>query len=116
VGRDRPGAAPRRQLPLAGGGSGSNRELYEALTGRRSGPDQPSAGLEVLDLRSQACRVELSDVAAVVHLLRKAGWTVSDFTVEGHRPQLRELHRRIEQDGGSVRHAQRYLIEASATG
>jgi hypothetical protein len=60
--------------------------------------------------------VEFSDIGAVVHFLRKVVWTVPDFTVERYRPQLRELHRRIERDGVFVRHCQRYLIQACAIG
>ena len=105
-----------------GVGSGSNRELFEALTGPQPGRDRPSAalaadaardaGLQVVDLRSQTCRVEFADVGAVVHFLRKVLWTVPDFTVERYRPQLAYLHHRIERDGVFVCHSKRYLLEA----
>jgi len=105
-----------------GVGSGSNRELFEALMGPQPGSDRPSAelaadaardaGLAVLDLHSQACRVEFADVGAVVHFLREVVWTVPDSTVERYRPQLAALHERIERDGGFGSWSQRYLIEA----
>ncbi|WP_299959619.1 methyltransferase domain-containing protein [uncultured Modestobacter sp.] len=109
-----------------GVGSGTHRVLAEALTGARPEPDLPSAalaadaarsaGLDVVDLRSQACRVEFTDVGAVVHFLRKVVWTVPDFSVERYRPQLAALHRRIERDGALVSWSQRYLLEARRPG
>ena len=107
-------------------GSGSNRALFEALMGPQPGGNQPSAalaadaaravGLEVVDLRSQACRVEFGDVGAVVHFLRKVLWTVPDFTVERYRPRLVELDRRIRRDGTFVSYSQRYLLQARRPG
>lgn len=109
-----------------GVGWGSNRELFEALMGPQPGPDKPSAalaadaaraaGLEVVDLRSQTCRVEFGDIGAVVHFLRKVVWTVPDFTVERYRGRLADLHQRIQRDGGFVSHSRRYLIEARRPG
>jgi SAM-dependent methyltransferase len=105
-----------------GVGSGSNRELFEALMGPQPGSDQPSAhraaadarvaGLHVVDLRQEATRVEFFDIAAVVHFLRKVVWTVPDFTVARYRRQLADLHEQICREGGFVAHSQRYLIEA----
>ena len=107
-------------------GSGTHRVLAEALLGPQTGAEEPtaaqaaeaarSAGLQVVDLRSQACRVEFGDVGAVVHFLRKVVWTVPGFTVERYRPQLAEVHRRIERDGTFVSWSQRYLIEARRPG
>jgi oxygen-dependent protoporphyrinogen oxidase len=64
-------------------GAGSNRELYEFMTGPQPASDLRSparaaaqarvAGLEVTDLRSEALRVEFNDVGAVVHFLRRPG-------------------------------------------
>jgi SAM-dependent methyltransferase len=109
-----------------GVGWGSNRALFEALMGPQPGGDRPSAalaadaaravGLEIVDLRSQACRVEFADVGAVVHFLRKVLWTVPDFTVERYRAQLGDVHRRIERDGVFVCHSLRYLIEVRRPG
>lgn len=117
-----------RVLRPAGGyfsqgiGTGSNRELYEFLMGPQPAPavtaaeravrEARAAGLEVVDLREQATRVEFYDVAAVVHFLRKVVWTVPDFTVERYRDRLRDAHEVIERDGRFVAHSQRYLIEA----
>jgi SAM-dependent methyltransferase len=105
-------------------GSGSNRELYEFLMGPQPDDGPPAAqravdgaraaGLDVVDLREAATRVEFFDVAAVVHFLRKVVWTVPDFTVERYRDRLRDLHERIGRDGRFAAHSQRYLIEARA--
>jgi SAM-dependent methyltransferase len=105
-----------------GVGSGSNRELYEALMGPQPGDEQSSAdraameaqavGLHILDLRQEATRVEFFDIAAVVHFLRKVVWTVPDFSVARYRRQLADLHERIRRDGCFVAHSRRYLIEA----
>jgi hypothetical protein len=105
-----------------GVGSGSNRELYEFLMGpqpddaptaaQRSVDGARAAGLDVVDLREAATRVEFLDVGAVVHCLRKVVWTVPGFTVERYRDRLRALHEAIERDGRFVAHSQRYLIEA----
>jgi SAM-dependent methyltransferase len=117
---------PGGRFLCQGVGSGSNRELYEALLGPQPLPDPPAAaraadgaraaGLDVVDLREQATRVEFRDVGAVVHFLRKVVWTVPGFTVERHRPELRELHERIRRDGVLVAHSQRYLLEAVRPG
>ena len=103
-------------------GSGTHRLLAEAVLGPQPGLDEPTAalaaeaardaGLEVVDLRSQTCRVEFGDVGAVVHFLRKVVWTVPGFSVESYLPQLAALHERIQRDGGFVSYAQRYLVEA----
>lgn len=105
-----------------GVGSGSNRELFEALMGPQPHEDQPSAdraaaaaeavGLDVVDLRREATRVEFFDVAAVVHFLRKVVWTVPGFSVDRYRGPLAALHERISRQGSFVSHSQRYLIEA----
>jgi SAM-dependent methyltransferase len=105
-----------------GVGSGSNRELYEFLMGpqpdegptaaQRAVDGARAAGLDVVDLREAATRVEFFDVAAVVHFLRTVVWTVPDFTVERYRDRLRALHEVIERDGRFVAHSRRYLIEA----
>ena len=52
----------------------------------------------------------------MVHFLRKVLWTVPDFTVERYRPQLADLHHRIERDGVLVCHSQRYLVEVRRPG
>jgi SAM-dependent methyltransferase len=104
-------------------GAGTNRELTEFLMGPRPVNENRSpertraaaeaAGLEVLDLRSCALRVEFFDVGAVVHFLRKVHWTVPDFTPEGYMDRLRALHEKIERDGAFVSTAQRMVVEAS---
>jgi SAM-dependent methyltransferase len=105
-----------------GVGAGSNRELYEALMGPQPHVDLPSAdraaddaqrvGLEVVDVRQEATRVEFFDIAAVVHFLRKVVWTVPDFTVARYRRQLADLDEHIRREGAFVSHSLRYLLEA----
>lgn len=70
------------------------------------------AGLQVVDLRMERMRAEFFDVGAVIYFLRKVVWTVPDFTTEGYRDRLRELHERIEADGPFVAHSTRVLVEA----
>ncbi|MFB8028971.1 class I SAM-dependent methyltransferase [Streptomyces sp. NPDC056465] len=79
---------------------------------RRAREDAEAAGLEVTDLRAERLRVEFLDIGAVVHFLRKVIWMVPGFTVDAYLPQLRALHRRIEQEGPFVAHSARFLIEA----
>jgi len=103
-------------------GAGSVRELTDAMMGpqevsmsrdpRRAVAEAEAAGLEVVDLRTAALRMECYDVAAVIVFLRKVIWTVPGFTVDAYRPQLAEMHERIQADGPFVAHSQRFLIEA----
>ncbi|WFF04481.1 hypothetical protein [Micromonospora sp. WMMD964] len=67
----------------------------------------------MVDLRRATLRAEFFDVGAVVWFLRKVIWTVPGFTVERYRDRLRELHRRIVDEGPFVAHAERFLIEAT---
>jgi hypothetical protein len=75
-----------------------------------------SAGLEIVDLRECALRVEFFDVGAVVHFLRQVRWTVPDFTPEAYDAELRRLHQRIQRDGSFVSTARRLLVEARHPG
>jgi SAM-dependent methyltransferase len=103
-------------------GAGTNRELTDFMMGpqpvnrRRSVESLRAAaedtGLEVVDLQSCALRVEFSDVAAVVHFLRKVRWTVPDFSVRKYDQRLRAMHEHIEREGVFVSTAQRVLLEA----
>jgi SAM-dependent methyltransferase len=103
-------------------GAGTNRELFEAMTGRPGGgpsrsprlvaDEATAAGLEVTDLREHSGRVEFFDIAAVVYFLRKVLWTVPGFTVEGYLGPLRQVHEQIQATGSFVSHSRRYLIEA----
>ena len=103
-------------------GAGSNRELTDFMMGpqevsqsrsaQRAVADAEAAGLEMIDLREQALRVEFFDVGAVVYFLRKVLWTVPGFTVDGYRERLARLHEDIQAHGSFVSHAQRFLIEA----
>jgi SAM-dependent methyltransferase len=103
-------------------GAGSARELTDFMMGPQ--PVHPSrspmaavadaevAGLDVVDLRQEALRMEFYDIAAVVHFLRKVIWIVPGFTVDAYRDRLAELHDFIERHGPFVAYSQRFLIEA----
>jgi SAM-dependent methyltransferase len=102
-------------------GAGSNRELIDFMMGpqpvnpgrspERAVTAATAAGLEVVDLREQALRVEFFDVAAVVHFLKKVLWTVPGFTVAGYREPLARMHEHIQASGSFVCYSQRFLIE-----
>jgi SAM-dependent methyltransferase len=103
-------------------GAGSVRELTDFLMGPQ--PVHPSrgpmaavagaeaAGLDVVDLRQEALRMEFYDIAAVVAFLRKVIWTVPGFTVDAYYDRLAELHDFIERHGPFVAYSQRLLVEA----
>jgi SAM-dependent methyltransferase len=103
-------------------GAGSNRELIDFMMGPQlvnqsrspqvAVAEATAAGLEILDLREQALRVEFFDVAAVVHFLKKVLWTVPGFTVAGYREPLARMHEHIQASGSFVCHSERFLIEA----
>jgi len=103
-------------------GAGSNRELIDFMMGpqavdqtrspQRALAGAQGAGLDVLDLRRCALRVEFFDVGAVVCFLRKVLWTVPGFGVDAYRDRLRRLHEVIRAEGSFVAHSQRFLIEA----
>ncbi|MEO3747672.1 class I SAM-dependent methyltransferase [Plantactinospora sp. B5E13] len=107
-------------------GPGSVRELTDFLmgpqpVGRARDPERArvaatALGLDVVDLRSEALRMEFFDVAAVIVFLRKVVWTVPGFTVDGYRDRLLDLHRRIESDGPFVAYSRRYLFGARRRG
>lgn len=103
-------------------GAGSVRELTDFMmgpqpVGQGRHPDRArgaavAVGLEVVDLRAEALRMEFFDIAAVVVFLRKVVWIVPGFTVDGYRDRLLALHQRIETGGPFVAYSQRFLIEA----
>ncbi|HEX3813001.1 MAG TPA: methyltransferase domain-containing protein [Mycobacteriales bacterium] len=117
-------------------GSGTVRELHEFMESQpypAGPPANPlvttsgaspieavtaaeSAGLEVLDLRQEALRMEFHDIAAVVYFLRKVIWIVPGFTVAAYRERLAKLHDFIERHGPFVSYSQRFLLEARTTG
>ncbi|MGW6888363.1 class I SAM-dependent methyltransferase [Streptomyces chartreusis] len=87
----------------------------EVRSGRdpeRERADAEAAGLEIVDLRAEELRMEFNDIAAVVHFLHKVVWMVPGFTVEAHRPRLKDLHEQIESEGPFVAHSTRHLFEA----
>lgn len=93
----------RRPLPRCATASGASPVALAA--------GAESAGFEVVDLRSEALRMEFHDIAAVVHFLRKVVWTVPGFTVGAYRAPLARLHDFMERHGPFVAYAQRVLIE-----
>jgi SAM-dependent methyltransferase len=107
-------------------GAGSVRELTDAMMGpqtpsrsrstRRAADRAEAAGLVVDELQTAALDMRFCDIAAVIVFLRKVIWTVPGFTVERYRPQLLELHRRIQADGSFTAHSQRFLIAARKPG
>jgi SAM-dependent methyltransferase len=102
--------------------AGSVRELTDFMMGPQpvSQAQHPgvtaaaaeAAGLDVVDLRHQALRMEFHDIGAVVHFLRKVIWIVPGFTVDHYRNRLGRLHEQIQATGPFVAHAQRLLIDA----
>lgn len=86
-------------------------EHYRARQPEDARAAAESAGLEVLDLRTERLRVEFFDIGAVVYFLRKVIWTVPGFTVDGYLERLRELHERLA-DGPFIAYSSRFLIEA----
>jgi SAM-dependent methyltransferase len=91
----------------------------EARGGRhpeRERADAEAAGLDVVELRAERLRMEFHDIGAVVHFLRKVVWMVPGFTVEAYEPQLRALHRRIQDEGPFVAHSTRHLFDARRPG
>jgi SAM-dependent methyltransferase len=103
-------------------GAGSARELTDFMMGPQQvsdvrRPDRAAAaltaaGLQVVDLRSEATRMEFFDVAAVIVFLRKVIWTVPGFRVDAYRERLVAMHEHIAANGAFVAHSQRFLIEA----
>jgi hypothetical protein len=88
VGRDRTRAAASRHIPVPADRPADQPRADRVFVGPTP-PSSPrgrqkpraaaaSAGLELLDLREAALRVEFFDVGAVVHFLRKVPWTVPD--------------------------------------
>ena len=98
-------------------------ELIEYLVGRLPRGPHPrdpgreaaaarAAGLDVVELRTARCRMELFDVGAVVYLLRTCVWWVPDFTVDRYVDRLRRLDDDIRRHGPFVAHSTRTLVHA----
>jgi SAM-dependent methyltransferase len=74
-----------------------------------------AAGLDVVDLRTARCRMEVHDIGAVVWLLRKCVWWVPDFTVDRYRGALERLDTELRRGRPFVAHSTRHLVEARRT-
>jgi SAM-dependent methyltransferase len=79
---------------------------------RREAAAAAAAGLDVVELRTARCRMELFDVGAVVYLLRTCVWWVPDFTVGRYLDRLRLLDADIREHGPFVAHSTRTLVDA----
>jgi hypothetical protein len=86
---------------------------FRALFGHSTGDEQPftpamavaqleAAGLQTEDSDVGAETVTFADVGALAWYLRMIRWTVPGFSIEEDCEQLRELHRRIHDDGALV--------------
>jgi SAM-dependent methyltransferase len=71
-----------------------------------------AAGLDVVDLRTARCRMEIFDVGAAVYLLRKCVWWVPDFSVRRYHAELERFDDQVRRSGPFVAHSTRTLIEA----
>ena len=79
---------------------------------QREAAGAESAGLTVVDLRTARCRMEFSDVGAVVWILRKCVWWVPDFSVDKYRDKLLDLDGQLRDGQPFVAHSTRHLIQA----
>lgn len=70
------------------------------------------AGLVVEDLRRARLRMELSDIGAVIWILRKCVWWVPDFSVENYEATLRAMDDELRRGQPFVAHSTRHLIVA----
>ncbi|QLY33887.1 class I SAM-dependent methyltransferase [Nocardia huaxiensis] len=87
----------------------------EARTKRDPGAEAAearTAGLEIVQARSERLRMEFHDIGAVVYFLRKVIWMVPGFTVEQYLDRLRDLDREIRANGPFVAYSSRSLFEA----
>ena len=75
-----------------------------------------TAGLDVLSVRRARCRMEFTDVGAVVYLLRKCVWWVPGFDVDRHGDALRRIDEEIRETGILVAYSARHLVEARKAG
>lgn len=103
-------------------GPGSAFELIERFLGPQPGqrtqrdPAQEAAGAEaagltVANLRTARCRMEFSDIGAVVWILRKCVWWVPDFSVDRYRDTLVELDREMRAGHPFVAFSTRHLFD-----
>jgi len=60
------------------------------------------AGFMIEDHREQLQRTHFRDIGALVYFLRTVPWAIPDFTVEGYRDRLRDMHDHIRAHGSLV--------------
>jgi hypothetical protein len=72
------------------------------------------AGFTIIDLRTARCRMEFSDIGAVVWILRKCVWWVPDFDPVRDRDRLLAMDALLRSGRPFVAHSTRHLIEARA--
>ena len=71
------------------------------------------AGFEILESHDEHPETTVTDIGAVVFMLRIISWQISDFSVEKNRHKLMALHNRIQENGSVVIHSHRFCIEAT---
>lgn len=68
-----------------------------------------------IEIASEAMiRTTFADIGVVIGFVQAIGWQIPGFTIEDYRPQLRELHQRICDDGPFSAHSHRFLLQAQA--
>ena len=69
-------------------------------------------GLRVNRLERARCRMEFSDIGAIVWILRKCVWWVPDFSVAAYEEPLRRLDAQMRGGAPFVASSTRHLIDA----
>ena len=75
-------------------------------------PALEAAGFSVVDLQEWNGNLTFTDVGALVYYLKAVPWTVPDFSVERHLPQLLGLQERLDSGKALSFFFGLYLIEA----
>jgi SAM-dependent methyltransferase len=71
------------------------------------------AGFKIHQAEKAALQTVFRDIGAVIYYLKAIPWAVEGFSIETHADQLTQLHDYIEQMGGLITTAHRFLIIAS---
>jgi len=59
------------------------------------------------------CAKTFLDVGALLSYVLPIPWAFEGFSMDTHRDPLREIHERIERDGGFTAYEHRLLFEAT---